>query len=481
MQNYTEISENQTLRDSRSLLLNNDKTAMSNSSGESFPTQNLQVGMFCYRTDEKKLYQLMDNMPTWKLVVDMSGDGAKVAQVDKDGVNEDALQDEAVTENKILNKAVSTEKLADEAVTGKKVDILSLRSYIVAATPRYYARAEVPAASARTIISIPSDIWININNNGYVINGGTDIDINVSDNWDNATYATAQNRKGKDFYMYACIGDNGIKLVLSANSTVPTGYNANTSRKIGGFHCLCANVGSITGHTLSGYVAGDIIPGSVWDLLHRAKSDNVGMVYHEGLGIWADIYGASWDGSKLTSVYGGIFADGESAKRFHGELFVEEFGKIGKRLISRAEFQVLAKGSNECTNISGSADPGTTGGHVDTAGRRMISNFGLEDCCGAMWSWTSDLLENYPGSVWNSANYYLDSYAWQERSVYNPDIDSQKYGSCPGLLRRCLVGGDWSSGSFCGSRAADCIIFSSCRNASFGGRAVSEPRVVHLG
>lgn len=101
------------------------------------------------------------------------------------------MQDEAVTENKILNKAVSTEKLADEAVTGKKVDILSLRSYIVAATPRYYSRAEVPAASARTIISIPSDIWININNNGYVINGGTDIDINVSDNWDNATYATA--------------------------------------------------------------------------------------------------------------------------------------------------------------------------------------------------------------------------------------------------------------------------------------------------
>lgn len=281
--------------------------------------------------------------------------------------------------------------------------------------------------------------------------------------------------------MYACINGDEVKLVLSANSTVPTGYNANTSRKIGGFHCLCANVGSITGHTLSGYVAGDIIPGSIWDLLHRAKSDNVGMVYHEGLGIWADIYGASWNGSQLTSVYGGIFADGESAKRFHGELFVEEFGKIGKRLISRAEFQVLAKGSNECTNISGSADPGTTGGHVDTAGRRMISNFGLEDCCGAMWSWTSDLLENYPGSVWNSANYYLDSYAWQEKSVYNPDIDSQKYGSCIGLLRRCLVGGDWGNGSYCGSRAANCSSFSSCRYAAFGGRAVSEPRVVHLG
>ncbi len=30
MQNYTEISENTTLRDSRALILNNDKTAISN-------------------------------------------------------------------------------------------------------------------------------------------------------------------------------------------------------------------------------------------------------------------------------------------------------------------------------------------------------------------------------------------------------------------------------------------------------------------
>ena len=48
----------------------------------------------------------------------------------------------------------------------------------------------------------------------------------------------------------------------------------------------------------------------------------------------------------------------------------------------RDEFQVVAKGSNECTNISGSRDYGTTGGHVDTNNQRMISHYGLEDCCG---------------------------------------------------------------------------------------------------
>ena len=468
MQNYTEISENQTLRDSRSLLLNNDKTAMSNSSGESFPTQNLQIGMFCFRTDEKKLYQLMDNMPTWKLVLDMSGDGAKVAQVDKDGVNEDALQDEAVTENKILNKAVSTEKLADEAVTGKKVDILSLRSYIVAATPRYYARAEVPAASARTIISIPSDIWININNNGYVINGGTDIDINVSDNWDNATYATAQNRKGKDFYMYACIGDNGIKLVLSANSTVPTGYNANTSRKIGGFHCLCANVGSITGHTLSGYVAGDILPYSVWDLKHRPKSEPEGMVYVPGIDLWVDIYLASWTGTtaagtlKAVSKYGATTGDGTSTEKFHCWKWEQTMGEQKKRLLYQREFMVASVGSNQGTNVKGSADVNTTGGFSDTAGRRMISNYGIEDMCGNLWQWGADV-----GSATTGSSSYGNGYDANDRS----DIKGQTYGG----VYRPLLGGFWADGAVCGSRGSAWSCGSLYLSAGCGGRGASEP------
>ena len=76
MQSYTEISENTTLRDSRALILNNDKTAISNNQGTAFPTQDLQVGMFCFRTDERKLYQLISTAPEWKLVLDASGDTA---------------------------------------------------------------------------------------------------------------------------------------------------------------------------------------------------------------------------------------------------------------------------------------------------------------------------------------------------------------------------------------------------------------------
>ena len=72
MQKYTEIAENQTLKESRELLLNNDKTALSNSSGTSFPTQNVQVGQFCFRTDEAALYQYTE-ANTWVKLVSFSG------------------------------------------------------------------------------------------------------------------------------------------------------------------------------------------------------------------------------------------------------------------------------------------------------------------------------------------------------------------------------------------------------------------------
>ena len=72
MQSYTEIPENQTLKESRVLLLKNDKTALSNSSGTSFPTQNVQVGQFCFRTDEAALYQYTA-ANTWVKLVSFSG------------------------------------------------------------------------------------------------------------------------------------------------------------------------------------------------------------------------------------------------------------------------------------------------------------------------------------------------------------------------------------------------------------------------
>ena len=331
-----------------------------------------------------------------------------------------------------------------------------------------YKRVSLPIPN-KTSITIPAFLTVAVGNK--IFTSAKDVVLNLND------FVT--NRAGKDLYIYACDNNGELAFVISENSTVPSGYTATTSRKIGGFHCLCVNVGTIAGHTLSDYAAGDILPLSVWDLLHRAVSSNEGMVYVNGK--WYDIYLISYDGSKCVSVYGGACADGDSSVKFHGEKFVEMLGLVGKRLIKCSEFMVVAKGSNEQTNISGSKDYGTTGGHVDTNNRRMISNYGLEDCCGFMWQWTEDVFDSYNGTTsWNSNNYYLDGYSWQQKSVYNPDIDNQGYGSCIGLLRRCVVGGHWDDGANCGSRSSHCGNFSSNRDGNVGGRSASEPRVVNL-
>ena len=59
-QRYVEIPSSKKISDSLSDILGNDKTALSCSSGTAFPTVNLFDGMLCYRTDELKLYQLID-------------------------------------------------------------------------------------------------------------------------------------------------------------------------------------------------------------------------------------------------------------------------------------------------------------------------------------------------------------------------------------------------------------------------------------
>jgi hypothetical protein len=80
MQNFTTIPSSETLTNSLSPLLNNDRTALSNSSGSAFPTTELQVGMKCWRADQQKLYLLTSASPaTWVLLADLSSGSANLA------------------------------------------------------------------------------------------------------------------------------------------------------------------------------------------------------------------------------------------------------------------------------------------------------------------------------------------------------------------------------------------------------------------
>ncbi|MCL2874788.1 MAG: hypothetical protein FWF12_00540 [Betaproteobacteria bacterium] len=62
-------------------MLNNDKTALSCSSGTAFPTTGLIGGMLCFRTDQLRLYILKDMAPTWSLLADLNGGNSAVSEL----------------------------------------------------------------------------------------------------------------------------------------------------------------------------------------------------------------------------------------------------------------------------------------------------------------------------------------------------------------------------------------------------------------
>lgn len=242
--------------------------------------------------------------------------------------------------------------------------MINLRDF----NPTFYARPSLPAlaststdAGRRTLI-IPAKTAAALTSADFYTAVAVNLDLNTAGNWDTTSgtdYTVANNRAGKDFYLYATT--SGLK--LSANSTVPTGFDANTSRKIGGFHCLCLSVGTISGHPLSGFLTGDILPYSIWDLQWKPACSPEGMVYSVEAGVWVDIYLQSGTGTSTRSAYLATTTDSRSYWDHQDDL-----AAVGKRMLLDAEFQQIALGSPEQVNIAGTSDPVTTGGHRSTTG-----------------------------------------------------------------------------------------------------------------
>lgn len=271
--------------------------------------------------------------------------------------------------------------------------------------------------------------------------------LTVTDILDSGSSLTA----GSDYYIYLYnnLGQPGF--ICSKNSTYPTGKTATNTRKIGGFHTLCADVGAISGHPLSGYTAGNILPASVWCLNRRPHCSPEGMVYIEPLNFWCDIYLQSGTSTNTKSVFGGTVTDSRNPP-----LHYEDLMYVKKQPLGDTEFQCAAEGSNQQTSILGSAapNPKTSGGHVDTANRRMISNFGCEEMCGYLWQW----LESPSASGGSGWTQLQDT----SKGAY--------YGECFVLC----AGGVWDIGSDCGSRTRNGAIGRSYVNVYFGCRGKSS-------
>ena len=294
-----------------------------------------------------------------------------------------------------------------------------------------------------------NNIGFELNSKWWVLD--TDVDVATG-----ADIDTGSISNGKDYYVYACDNGGALAFLISLASTYPAGYAAATSRKLGGFHTLCTNVGTIAGHTLTGVTANSILPQSVWDLKHRPICEPEGMVWSDEAQVWVDIYLASGTGASTVSVNGGTISDTRDWMDF-----VDDFGAVKKQLLDDAEFQLIAAGSNEETNITGSADPVTTGGHVDTESQRMISNIGCEDCAGALNQWLRDTSANYDSAV---AAGWLDL-PGDKGSFYRP-VDTDEI--------KLIAGGYWARTAYCGSRCRYAYVGRVRTDAFFGGRGRSR-------
>ncbi|WP_019221827.1 hypothetical protein [Bartonella senegalensis] len=260
---------------------------------------------------------------------------------------------------------------------------------------------------------------------------------------------------GKDYYLYLVPDQNeSYKIVLSENATYPNGYTVQNSKKIGGFHTLCADVGTISGHRLSGYRAGTILPNSVWCLNHRSHSSPEGMVYDPSQDIWVDIYLQSGTGEYTRSAY----AVPITTNRSYIE-HVSDMQRVRKSLLSDEEFAFAMYGSNEKTSIEGKKVPllRHSGGHVDTANRRMISHIGCEDGCGYLWQF---LGATFP----RQALFFIGA-----RQQLKTDINV------------LVGGGSWSHDGRSGSYYRQAIYSRVSKNEVVGARGRSKPRPFCLG
>ncbi|MEA3380563.1 MAG: hypothetical protein U9Q87_06790 [Pseudomonadota bacterium] len=283
----------------------------------------------------------------------------------------------------------------------------------------------------------------------------TDVNISTATDMDTGTVAN-----GEDYNVYACDDSGTLAFKISLNNTFPSGFTTDTSRKIGGFHTLCTNVGTIAGHPLTDYAANDILPASIWDLKHRPISEPAGMVFDEGSNIWVDIYLASGTGASCASANGATITDTRNWMDF-----IDDGHAVKKQLLTDDQFQSIAMGSNEETNIAGSADPVTTGGHSDTAGRRMISNIGCEDCAGAMYQWlltSAARLDDETAGGW----YDLTG---DKGSFYT--YGTNKYGNT-----QLRAGGTWADGAACGSRCRFAVHYRWFTYSSIAVRLGSAPQ-----
>ena len=384
-------------------------------------------------------------------------DATEQAELAADKVDEAEAVIAAVTP--VLTQEIA-DRIADVNRLQNQINYLQLKATGVFSEYLNFLRA----GSTHTALKIGENVSLKfkLGTEECLYSNSADDEFDVISKLDTGDSLTA----GKDYFVYIkklAASATGFDFVVSRNATYPTGYTADEVYKIGGFHTLCLAVTSAnapalkTGsfwstHPAIGYATSDIIPNSVWCLTHRPISSPAGMVYVDRRGKWFDIYLQSGTFSGTASVFQGTTTDTRQPILHQFDLLC-----VFKEMMDDSDFMVAAEGSNQQTAIQGAADAVTTGGHYDTAGKRMCSGYFLEDCCGFLWQWLNEIAP-VGGSGWNGYG-------------TNADQRGQHYGSMPYVL---LAGGYWRDSSSCGSWSRAGNNVRSLVHASFGCRGVSR-------
>jgi len=275
------------------------------------------------------------------------------------------------------------------------------------------------------------------NSKGCLLESATDWDPAASANNDGAV---APLTLGDDVFIYAVQDPSGIaKWLSSKNSTVPTGYTADNSRKIGGFHY--GKVRPLTdAYNAAAALPTQIIPNSCWDLQHRPTCDPSGMVEVIPGKLWADIYlasedGTAWPNTVPVSIHNATPLTGtEGYSRLDYSRLVRN---AGKRLPDYPEFLALAYGAPQ--GATGSTGRINTGDHTGY-GFECVSCLNVDQPSGNIYQQSSMYYDRSTGTGWkNDLNTGKDG----------ANNHGQWYG---GEFRTAVFGGYWSNAAGAGAR-----------------------------
>ena len=247
---------------------------------------------------------------------------------------------------------------------------------------------------------------------------------------------------------------------IQATNNFSSAPSAGNWRRIGGFHYApgdnaAAQSGGNTTPQINAY--------SFWDLNFKpACPDPRGMTLVAN-SFWSDIYLLGQEHlSNGSSKYNVTIADGSNPPKIptlfggngtsnYGEFNWWEAGEVmrsyGKRLPRYDEFAALAYGTTEGASIG--TDQGSTVWNA-----AYVSRWGANQVAGIMWQWGAEFGGGAAGAGW----------------VSNTISRGQTYQ----LPNAVFLGGDWSDGSACGSRASAWNTSPTHSSSHIGARGVCD-------